>query len=229
MKMIQKLLCFLAICYAAQALRAQTYTNPVVHVNVPDPVVILHKDHYCAVITGGSASGKFSIRVSNDLVNWKHPRDFNSNLGSASHCWWVLAYRSTNPAYYWWDYQYPRVLLSVLFSCLLRLQNLCSWSCKKQVSAWTLHQALYSYSPHQRTFHWPWTLLGCYFKQRPEQILDGLPRLEAWSERTPWTWKLNGLAIIGPILQVRYQVPRLNLCHFPRSKRPLNSKLKMNW
>ena len=71
--MIQKLICFLAICYAAQALRAQTYTNPVVRgVNVPDPGVILHKGHYYAVTTGGSASGKFPIRVSTDLVNWKH-------------------------------------------------------------------------------------------------------------------------------------------------------------
>ena len=71
--MIQRLLCLLAICYAAQALRAQTYTNPVVRdANVPDPGVILYNGAYYAVTTAdvGNAD-KYPIRMSTDLVNWK--------------------------------------------------------------------------------------------------------------------------------------------------------------
>ena len=69
--MIKKVLYFLALCCVAQALRAQTYTNPVVgDKDVPDPGVILYNGAYYAVTTATEAS-KFPIRQSTDLVNWK--------------------------------------------------------------------------------------------------------------------------------------------------------------
>ena len=50
---------------------AQTYTNPVIAGDFPDPSVIRVREHYYAAATTGGWSPFFSIAHSKDLVNWR--------------------------------------------------------------------------------------------------------------------------------------------------------------
>jgi len=50
---------------------AQTYTNPVIAGDFPDPSVIRVGEDYYATATAGGWSPVFSIAHSRDLVNWK--------------------------------------------------------------------------------------------------------------------------------------------------------------
>src|SRR5213592_3153875 len=62
---------FLLIAFFATAAPAQTYKNPVIPGDFPDPTVIRVGDDFYAATTSGNWAPHFPLLHSRDLINWK--------------------------------------------------------------------------------------------------------------------------------------------------------------